>query len=129
MCIDSKFLQNVHINDHAIERTATFYATCRKVDDELKWARNIVQMIDYTTLTCDNTESSIKYHCIRAVHPLPDYLFDEKELRTAAVCVYPSRVPEAASILNKIDHDRDIQIAAGNICINHLTVSSSHHNF
>lgn len=117
MCKDGKFLDNVHINDHAIEKAANFYATCRKVDDELRWAKNIVGMIDYTTLTCDNTESTIKSHCIKAVHPMPGYACDVQGLRTAAVCVYPSQLVDAASILERIDHGRHIQIAAGNVSI------------
>lgn len=128
-CKDGRFLEKVHINDHAIEKTAHFYAKFKKVDNELEWARNIVQMIDYTTLTCENTESSITYHCMKAFNPLPDYSFDVKGLRTAAVCIYPSRVPEAASVLQRIDHDRDVQIAAGNLRLTYRYLHFSHKHF
>lgn len=103
-----------------IEKAAKFYTLPRRCKhfDTHAWLLKIVAMIDYTSLTADNTESKIKELCVTAVNPLDNIDSadeDYQKSHTAAVCLYPSRVSEAKQILGVIDIDGVVGIAAGKI--------------
>lgn len=122
-------LENIYINKPAVEKAAKFYGSCYSDLDAVsraKWALTLVHLLDYTTLSADNTECSIRHHCTRAAYPIGKLLHDpmvaelagEQRIVTGAVCVYPSHVRTAAKVLGHLDEDRDIEIATGNaVCI------------
>jgi len=68
------------------------------------WLLRAVTCIDLTTLAGDDTPSNVHRLCLKASQPIrADLLRDmdmmDKGITTAAVCVYPSRVPDAVKSL------------------------------
>lgn len=116
--LDCNYFDNVYAHKRTIDKAAKFYTLpkrCEQFNNDA-WLLKIVAMIDYTSLTADNTESKINELCRTAVNPLDnidDANKDYQMAHTAAVCVYPSRVSEAKQILKVIDADAVVEIAAG----------------
>lgn len=117
--IEPSWFQSVNVNLRAIEEAATYYSTSYKVKglNELVWALKALTLTDLTTLAGDDTQSNVQRLCLRAAYPFTDAELsvldaDVREtIHTAAVCVYPSRVADAAKYLSEIN--RNIEIAAG----------------
>jgi len=116
----SDWLSNININLRALEDAALFHTTTGQVTglNRIKWAFGALGLTDLTTLSGDDTESNVHRMCLRAAYPFPrhtlKFLDDEAydSINTAAVCVYPSRVADAANALKGIDKGQRIQIAA-----------------
>lgn len=116
---DPSWLENININLLAVEEASRFYSSCHPVEgiNELVWALRALTLTDLTTLAGDDTASNVERLCLRAAYPFTDkeleYLEPEvrETIHTAAVCVYPSRVADAARVLGGIE--RNVEIAAG----------------
>lgn len=84
------------------------------------WALKALTLTDLTTLSGDDTEANVRNLCIRAAYPFPASVLealgfsaeDRQEVHTAAVCVYPSRVKNAAEQLTRMGKEKAIPIAA-----------------
>lgn len=107
------------MNLRAVEEAAEFYSSCHQINgiNELVWALRALTLTDLTTLAGDDTASNVQRLCLRAAYPFTDNELAVLEpdirntIHTAAVCVYPSRVADAANILSGLD--KNIEIAAG----------------
>lgn len=80
---------------------------CEQVDkisgqDKINLLFKIIGFIDLTTLSGDDTPAKVEKLCEKAVHPVPTSLNKNKSTHTAAVCVYPSRIPDAIAALQKL---------------------------
>nr|XP_021200840.2 deoxyribose-phosphate aldolase [Helicoverpa armigera] len=86
------------------------------VDDFNGWLLKAITVIDLTTLSGDDTRSNVFRLCVKAANPLPpDFVTKlglKEPIRTAAVCVYPSRVKDAYEALKLMKLTSDINIAA-----------------
>lgn len=104
-----------------MEESAAYYSTYNQVAscNIAIWALKALQLTDLTTLGGDDTSSNVQRLCVRAVHPFTANElkhFDEdvrNKIHTAAVCVYPSRVRDAAESLKAMEMGQKIEIAAG----------------
>lgn len=72
------------------------------------WLLKAVSLIDLTTLSGDDTRSNVTRLCHKAAYPLQS----DEEIRTAAVCVYPSRVKDAFDAINRMGLISEIRIAS-----------------
>lgn len=123
-CSEPSWLENVHANMQALDDLAAHYSVSGSVTgvNEIAWAFKAISLIDLTTLAGDDTHSNVQRLCQRAAYPFPrsalKFLDDDayNNVHTAAVCVYPSRVGDAARTLAGIDKGKKIEIAAGMIC-------------
>lgn len=105
----------------ALENSAAIFSANGQVTgiNRIVWAFKALALTDLTTLSGDDTLSNVQSMCQRAAYPFPRHalkcLDDDtyNAINTAAVCVYPSRVADAASTLSGIDKGKTIEIAAG----------------
>ncbi|KZC14739.1 Putative deoxyribose-phosphate aldolase, partial [Dufourea novaeangliae] len=86
---------------------------CSKVDTlekdtKITWLMKAIGFIDLTTLGGDDTPIKVKAVCVKAINPLGE---STKSLHTAAVCVYPLRLPDAVASLAELDKDHKVAIA------------------
>ena len=74
----------------------------RSIKRESKlWALNLaIRMMDLTTLEGKDTPGKVRALCAKAIHPQPG---DPSIPSVAAVCIYPSLVPEAKEALQGTD--------------------------
>ena len=68
------------------------------------WLLRAVTVIDLTTLSGDDTETNVKRLCFKAKNPIRSDILkalgmEGRGITTGAVCVYPSRVPDAVKHL------------------------------
>lgn len=80
------------------ERVARFQARSIKNDAKMQGLRMVLNMIDLTTLEGKDTEGKVRQMCFKAAH-LHDSFPSLPSV--AAVCVYPSMVKLAKSIVSK----------------------------
>jgi deoxyribose-phosphate aldolase len=104
--LDLEWVSSVQCNKAAIERRAASLEARRTVKKEhqLAWLLRVITLIDLTTLAGDDTPGNVKRLCAKAKTPLrPDFVkaldVEDKKITTGAVCVYPSRVPDAVKAL------------------------------
>ncbi|KAK9869493.1 hypothetical protein WA026_003247 [Henosepilachna vigintioctopunctata] len=116
---DLSWISNVNINSNAINKSVESIIADKilKNEYEAAWLLKAVTCIDLTTLGGDDTESNVARLCQKAAQPIhTDILeglgFKEDDIRTAAVCVYPSRVKEAVNVLKKIGLYGKINVAS-----------------
>ncbi|CAG9795726.1 unnamed protein product [Diatraea saccharalis] len=115
-------LSNLHINKSNIDSQITTILRNNPVytkDYFDAWLLRAVSVIDLTTLSGDDTKSNVTRLCMQAAHPVSTRLrqslvklLDGKVLRTAAVCVYPSRVKDAHETITRMGLTDVLQIAA-----------------
>lgn len=87
------------------ERVARFNTRSIKKDSKLKGLKLALNMIDLTTLEGKDTEGKVKQMCFKAMHLLDQI----PGLPTvAAVCVYPTHVRTAKSVLK----DSNVKVAS-----------------
>ncbi|CAH0401276.1 unnamed protein product [Chilo suppressalis] len=120
--IDFKSLSKMNINKISVDSQINIILKNNPVFKKNSvdaWLLRAVSLIDLTTLAGDDTESNVTRLCIKAANPLPTRLSDELEklrenesLRTAAVCVYPSRVKNAYKTIKRMELTDTLQIAA-----------------
>lgn len=107
---------DVHINEPAINkdvRQIRYKASTLTGDNKIAWLLKAISFIDLTTLNSDDTSSNVEYLCKKAAKPMDKIPFKwDKPLRTAAVCVYPSRISDAITALNDIDERNTIKVAS-----------------
>ncbi|CAK8683810.1 deoxyribose-phosphate aldolase-like [Clavelina lepadiformis] len=104
--LDLEWVQKTAINLPAVNRRAATLPTKRTVKKawQAAWLLRAVTCIDLTTLSGDDTFSNVQRLCYKAKHPIRDDLLEAMGMHDAgitvgAVCVYPSRVPDAVKSL------------------------------
>jgi deoxyribose-phosphate aldolase len=81
-----------------------------KADAKERLLRLALSMVDLTTLEGADTPERVHALCRKALHPLPE----RPDLpSTAAVCVYPNRVPDARAVLPAGGPVRIASVATG----------------
>ncbi|KAJ3654817.1 hypothetical protein Zmor_013976 [Zophobas morio] len=120
--LDLGWLNNVNINLNAVNAAVTDLLNSRELKNEHRaaWLLRAITCIDLTTLAGDDTASNVSRLCLKAAKPLPEDLLNELgfeygsdcPIRTAAVCVYPSRVEDAVKMLTKLNLLDKINVAS-----------------
>ncbi|GAB0093189.1 Deoxyribose-phosphate aldolase [Sergentomyia squamirostris] len=116
------FEQN-QVNLHSVEESVEQIIARNSVTNPLNvkaWALKALTLTDLTTLAGDDTKANVRSLCLRAAFPFPDHKLDalglddetKRKIHTAAVCVYPSRVPDARDTLAELGRLNEIPIAA-----------------
>lgn len=81
--------------------------------EELELLLITVSCIDLTTLAGDDTTTNVERLCYRALNSLDEETIPEyKDVKCAAVCVYPARVSDCANTFERIGAGSSINIAA-----------------
>lgn len=88
--------------------------------NQVVWALKALTLTDSTTLGGDDTAANVRSLCQRAAFPIPEHVLLElgvepallPHLHTAAVCVYPARVANAAAKLKQLNKYNEIPIAS-----------------
>ncbi len=106
MALDLDWVMGAHVNRSAIERRTATLPARRSVKKEWQaaWLLRAITCIDLTTLSGDDTPGRIARLCAKARQPVrPDMLealgVSAEKITVGAVCVYPSRVKDAAQAL------------------------------
>ncbi|XP_044750816.1 deoxyribose-phosphate aldolase [Coccinella septempunctata] len=120
--LDLGWLNNVYINPTAVKESIFNIISDKEItnEHEAAWLLKAVTCIDLTTLGGDDTRSNVARLCKKAAHPIrKDILkklgFGEENklpIRTAAVCVYPSRVKDAVEELDKLKVWKKVNVAS-----------------
>ncbi|XP_013141487.1 PREDICTED: deoxyribose-phosphate aldolase [Papilio polytes] len=118
--IPEEFVNNVYISKNSLENQIRCILNDYPIveNDTIKpWLLQVISVIDLTTLSGDDTRSNVIRLCQKAANPLKCDLLnklgiDNNKLRTAAVCVYPTRVPDAHDIIKQMGLTDTIQIAS-----------------
>ncbi|CAB3242842.1 unnamed protein product [Arctia plantaginis] len=117
--LDLNYLINVHISKSSVDaqiKTILCNHVVKLPENFNAWLLKAITHIDLTTLAGDDTRSNVLRLCNKAANPLPPNIFEtlklEKKIRTAAVCVYPSRVKDAYEALKKMDILSEVNIAS-----------------
>ncbi|PSN30911.1 Deoxyribose-phosphate aldolase [Blattella germanica] len=118
--LDIGWLNEVHINLPAIKQRAASLQSRRSVKQEWQaaWLLRAITCIDLTTLSGDDTPCNVFRLCAKAAHPLSSDILSglgflgKDDITTAAVCVYPARVADAVSCLNKMGMADRISVAS-----------------
>lgn len=104
--LDLSLIANSHVNLSAVKRRAESHMARRSVKMEWQaaWLLRAVTVIDLTTLSGDDTETNVKRLCFKAKNPIRSDILkalgmEGRGITTGAVCVYPSRVPDAVKHL------------------------------
>uniref|UniRef100_A0A8D8XH40 deoxyribose-phosphate aldolase n=1 Tax=Cacopsylla melanoneura TaxID=428564 RepID=A0A8D8XH40_9HEMI len=74
----------------------------------------IIEFIDLTTLSGDDTAQVVRVLTLKAIQPLSRWLEAkvQSSVHTAAVCVYPARVQNVIEVLNEEDARRKVKVAS-----------------
>ncbi|XP_054738668.1 deoxyribose-phosphate aldolase [Anastrepha obliqua] len=88
--------------------------------NQIVWALKALTLTDSTTLGGDDTAANVRSLCQRAAFPIPEHILLKlgvepallPHIHTAAVCVYPARVADAATKLKKLSKYDVIPIAS-----------------
>lgn len=106
MSLDLDWVMGAHVNRSAVERRTASLPARRSVKKEWQaaWLLRAITCIDLTTLSGDDTPGRIARLCAKARQPVrPDMLealgAGAEKVTVGAVCVYPSRVKDAAQAL------------------------------
>ncbi|KPI97949.1 Putative deoxyribose-phosphate aldolase [Papilio xuthus] len=118
--IPERFLKNVYVNKNAVEKQIRCILNDYPVveNETMKpWLLRVISVIDLTTLSGDDTRSNVVRLCQKAANPIKQDILnklgiDNNKLTTAAVCVYPARVPDAYDIIKQMGLTDTIQIAS-----------------
>jgi len=109
-----KFLE-VYINEPAVNKSVRqiqYLASTITGDNKVAWLLKAISFVDLTTLSNDDTGSLVEDMCINAVDPIKLPFEWNKPLHTAAVCVYPSRVKDAVTILKELKKADVVKVAS-----------------
>lgn len=112
------WVTGAQVNRPAVELRCETHKGRRTVKKrwQLGWLLRVVSVLDLTTLAGDDTWSNVSRLCFKAARPVRDDLLEalalgERKIAVGAVCVYPSRVADAAKALASINASH-IPIAA-----------------
>ncbi|MBE0409442.1 MAG: deoxyribose-phosphate aldolase [Anaerolineales bacterium] len=104
--LDLDWVMTTRVNRSAVERRTASLPARRSIKSEWQaaWFLRAITCIDLTTLAGDDTPGRVKRLCAKACQPVrPDLLsilgFGDQKIHVGAVCVYPSRVKDAAEAL------------------------------
>lgn len=121
LCIDEDFLKVIIEEQQILEQSNSIINSCFVEDkwNRLNWSIKALQLMDLTTLAGDDTSDYVTRICHRAAYPFsvdvlsilvePDI---QKNIHTAAICVYPARVNDVLQCLQQLGYDKKIAIAA-----------------
>uniref|UniRef100_A0A1L8DXX0 deoxyribose-phosphate aldolase n=1 Tax=Nyssomyia neivai TaxID=330878 RepID=A0A1L8DXX0_9DIPT len=120
---ETAWFERNEVNLRSVEESVEVLVSRDSVTNPLNvkaWALKALTLTDLTTLAGDDTIANVRSLCLRAAFPFPDYVLDtlglddatRNKIHTAAVCVYPSRVPDARVTLSELGKLNDIPIAA-----------------
>ncbi|KAI4465351.1 deoxyribose-phosphate aldolase [Holotrichia oblita] len=122
ICIVDQDLLDNAINLSAVNEQATKLVSSRSLKDEFEaaWLLKAITCIDLTTLAGDDTSSNVTRLCRKAARPLPEDLLNylgfeydgDCPIRTAAICVYPSKVKAAVETLQALGLQDKINVAS-----------------
>lgn len=108
--LDEGWVSSVRINLPAVQRRAATMGTKRTVKKQWQaaWLLRAVTCIDLTTLSGDDTDANVQRLCLKAAKPIRKDIMEaigmeDKGITTGAVCVYPSRVPDAVRALKRFN--------------------------
>ncbi|XP_060534282.1 deoxyribose-phosphate aldolase [Cylas formicarius] len=120
--LDLGWLNSVNINLTSINKLAKELPFSKELKDKYRaaWILKAITLIDLTTLAGDDTFSNVSRLCVKAAKPVAEDLLSELgyeynkdcPIHTAAVCVYPSRVPDAVSSLKRLGFYEKINVAS-----------------
>ena len=104
--LDLDWVGAARANRSAIERRATSLGTRRSVKKawQAAWLLRAVTLMDFTTLSGDDTPGRVRRLCAKARMPVRGDLLEAMgaeglDIRVAAVCVYHAMVPTAVEAL------------------------------
>nr|XP_020513518.1 deoxyribose-phosphate aldolase-like [Labrus bergylta] len=104
--LDLQWVSKVRVNTQAVLKRAQQIQGLKtpKKQWQAAWLLKAVTCIDLTTLAGDDTPSNVHRLCLKAVQPIRCDLLKSMDMHnkgvtTAAVCVYPARVPDAVKSL------------------------------
>ncbi|XP_053602656.1 deoxyribose-phosphate aldolase [Plodia interpunctella] len=115
---DPLIVKNIHINKNSVEAQVQAILQRNKVSSKdllAAWLLRAISVIDLTTLSGDDTPSNVKRLCIKAAYPLTANTIktvEGQKIRTAAVCVYPSRVQDAYSTIRRMGLVNELPVAS-----------------
>nr|CAG4645636.1 EOG090X08W6 [Lynceus sp. MCZ IZ 141354] len=105
--LDQGWVNSVVVNDYGVRKRVQDLCKYEVAESEqLHWLVRAIQCIDLTTLAGDDCPSNVRRLCHKACHPIKKSLAEQYGLgyvKTAAVCVYPARVPDAARSLRELN--------------------------
>lgn len=104
--LDLQWINSVHIIKPCVEKRAAEIKTrrCVKKHWQAAWLLKVVNCIDLTTLSGDDTIANVERLAFKASKPIrPDILkmINFPAITTGAVCVYPERVAEMKDALKR----------------------------
>ncbi|CAK1604098.1 unnamed protein product [Parnassius mnemosyne] len=114
-------LKNIYVDKNTLESQIEIILKTHPVisKEHLNaWLLKTISLIDLTTLSGDDTRSNVVRLCLKAANPISTSILkrlklnDENKIRTAAVCVYPTRVADARDIIMKMGLTDTIKIAS-----------------
>jgi deoxyribose-phosphate aldolase len=114
------------VNLRGLEASVKQIVSLNQVSSDVNrvaWALKALTLTDLTTLSGDDCASNVERLCFRACFPFTkhsvtidsDNFLEKLHVTTAAVCVYPTKVKDAHTILKQLNMTDKIQIAAGEI--------------
>lgn len=104
--INTKYLQDLTTEFESIDFT--------QIKNKQAILVKIIQFIDLTTLSGDDTNEVVQKLTKKAIQPLKAQLKEKvgEEIHTAAVCVYPARVKDVIDTLNRENAKDKIKVAS-----------------
>lgn len=117
--LDLGWLNSVHVNAAAVYRRASNLQSRKTVKGpyQAAWLLRAVTCIDLTTLGGDDAESNVMRLCAKAARPISTDMLkalgmEASAIQTAAVCVYPAKVPVAYATLKKMGMENKVNVAS-----------------
>ncbi|MFP4321370.1 MAG: deoxyribose-phosphate aldolase [Anaerolineales bacterium] len=104
--LDIGWVNATQVNRSAVERRTSTLVARRSIkkDHQAAWLLRAITLIDLTTLAGDDTPGKVKRLCAKARQPIRPALLEtlgvsDLAIKTAAVCVYHSRIADALTAL------------------------------
>ncbi|XP_057314900.1 deoxyribose-phosphate aldolase-like [Hydractinia symbiolongicarpus] len=118
---DSSWFAEIKINFSGVKARAETIGKRRSIKKEWQaaWLLRAVSCMDLTTLSGDDSTSNVRRLCFKAQNPVRSDLVDKLgvghlNITCGAVCVYPSRIPDAKKALSDANSKVPIaSVAAG----------------